>query len=355
MEHLNTPNVLAVALCLFIGVDASAQCTPATSTVTGPVLRGSIGLGGTENRTGIAFNPVAGLYYSVNAGSGTYPVDTYDASYNLVDSIAQGYDYRGAWWNPLTSQFQGNGYSGSGIFVQSLAGGTQHPLGTGSVLLSGPQPDAQACAAFDSDANEIVYYFSGSIYRYSGATNTALGSFVITGLPVPTTSINSTGIAYTGCPGHEYGIYNFVDQRLLFIDKATGAYSGACQLPITAPLRDYMGTAFANDMFWVFDDADFSWHGYNIVATNVGLEESSALASIVLAPNPASDELTVSATGSLDNGSLDIFDATGRLVLSTMLSKGSLRIDVSGLSNGTYHARLLAGTATVQKTFMIAR
>lgn len=354
MQHITTPHLFAVALCLYIGADASAQCTPATSTVDGPVMRGSTGIGGTENRTGIAFNPVAGLYYSVNAGSGTYPVDTYDAAYNLIDSIAQGYDYRGAWWNPLTSQFQGNGYSGSGIFVQTLSG-TLHPTGTGSVLLAGPQPDAQACATFDPDANEIIYYFNGSVYQYSGATNTAIGSFVITGLPVPVTAINSTGLAYTGCPGHEYGIYDYTNQRLLFIDKATGAYNGYCQLPITAPLRDYMGTAYANGMFWLFDDADFSWHGYNIVATNVGLAEASIIPSISLAPNPASDELTISATGAVDHGSVDIFDATGRIVLSTLLSSGSTRIDVSGLFSGTYHARLVAGTATVQKTFVIAR
>ena len=42
-----------------------------------------------------------------------------------------------------------------------------------------------------------------------------------------------------GCPeARRLGVYDYTNRRLLlFVDKQTGAYAGACQLPDDAPQR----------------------------------------------------------------------------------------------------------------------
>ncbi len=314
----------------------------------------STGLGGTDNRSGIAYNPDAQLYYSVNAGIATFPVDTYDAAFNLIDSVLQGYDYRGAWWNPGTSQFEGNGWNGEGIFVQDLQG-NGHPLGSGVVVLASAQPQDQACGALDASANEIVYYFAGSLNRYSRATGLLLGSTPITGLPVPTASINTTSIAYIGCAGYEYGIYDFTNLRLLFIDRATGAYSGFCQLPSDAPARSYLGMAYANDRLWLFELG--AWHGYAIGNGSLGLNDTGVIGAFSLAPNPASDALFVTLEGSVGSTTIDVIDALGREVLSLPWNGawGRAHVDVSGLREGAYRLKLRSQRDAVVRSFVIAR
>ena len=355
MKHMYTSAFIAIFIGSLCAEGAAAQCVPLTSTVTGPVMVASIGMGGTDNRSGIAYNPDAQLYYSVNAGTIGRPMDTYDAAFNLIDSVPQGYDYRGAWWNPGTSHFEGNGYDGSGIFVQDLQLGNGHPLGSGVVELASAQPQEQACGALDAGANEIVYYFAGSLYRYSRASGLLLGSTPITGLPVPTASINTTSIAYIGCAGYEYGIYDFTNRRLLFIDRATGAYSGFCQLPSDAPARSYLGMAYANDRLWLFELG--AWHGYAIGNGGVGLNDTGMIGAFSLGPNPASDDLYVTLEGSVGSTTIDVIDALGREVLSLPWNGawGRAHVDVSGLREGMYHLRLRSQHQAKVHGFVIAR
>ncbi|HRD54644.1 MAG TPA: hypothetical protein PKY96_18550, partial [Flavobacteriales bacterium] len=139
-------------------------------------------VGGTENRSALAYNPLLGLYYSVNAGNADYPLDTYAEDGSLAGTVPSGFDYRGAWWDPGGARLLGNGFASLGIFEQDLQAGTGLPLGTGTVVLSGNQPDVQSIGDLDTDANEIIYYYLGSIHRYSAPTNELLGSYAVTGL-----------------------------------------------------------------------------------------------------------------------------------------------------------------------------
>ena len=289
---------------------------------------------GTNNRSGVVFNPLLGRYYSVNAGSSGYPLETYDEGGTLLNSVASGFDYRGAWWNPALSQFEGNGFDNAGIFVQNIDPVTGYALGTGTVVLNAAQPNAQSVGDLDTDADEIIYYSEGAIHRYARASNVFLGTYPITGLPVPTSSLNSNSVVYTGCPGSEIGVYDHENRRVLFVNKTTGAFSAQCQLPLNAPPRSTFGMSFANGLFWLFDNNQ--WQGYGVTDGSVGIEEE-AISSVSVFPNPTTDLLTVSWEG---NGGppaeVRILDMAGRMVLNTRSVADRLVLDVQGLRPGAY-------------------
>jgi hypothetical protein len=60
---------------------------------------------------------------------------------------------------------------------------------------------------------KVIYYFNGSVYRYSRTTNAFLGSSTLTGIPVPLFNINTTSIVYTGCCGNEIALERLCEQE----------------------------------------------------------------------------------------------------------------------------------------------
>ncbi|MBK8228343.1 MAG: T9SS type A sorting domain-containing protein [Flavobacteriales bacterium] len=324
---------IAIVTCL-LGIPAlsSAQCVPATSTIQSMTLTATPQ---TENRSGLAFNPLLGLYYSVNAGSAGYPIDTYDEAGTLVSTVTSGFDYRGAWWDPIGQRLLGNGYNNLGIFEQDLDPVTGFPLGAGTVVLASSQPDAQSIGDLDPDASEIIYFFNGSIHRFDAATHAALGTTAITGLPVSLASINSNTVMYIGCIGYEYGLYDYANRRVLYVNKATGAYSGSTQLPANAPARSSFGLSYANGKVWLFEQG--AWLGYDL-GFSVGIGDAATQGSLQLWPNPAAGSIAIAADDGRPIAAVRITDLAGRVVLNaaSARSSGPCSLDVSALPNGNY-------------------
>lgn len=239
------------------------QCSFLPNALVGPTLQC---VGGTTFRSGVAYNPNFDLLYSVNSGSSSYNIETFDPQGNPLNSTAQGFDFRGLWWNPTLNSLEGNGYNTNGIFVEDLGGATGYPLGTGTVVFPGMnQPFAHSCGQFDPVNNQILYYYNGAIHRYSRSTGGLLGTTPISGLPVATSNLNTTSIAYTGCPGQEVGVYDYVNRRVYLISLATGAYVATSQLPADAPTPTNQRMSYANDLFWIFNESTLVWHSYEII------------------------------------------------------------------------------------------
>jgi hypothetical protein len=69
--------------------------------------------------------------------------------------------------------------------------------------------------------------------------------------------------------------------------------------------------------------------------SSVGLEnENMDLVGLNISPNPAINELRVTATGEI--GHLAIFDLTGKIVAEYLLKENESIIDVSDLASGSY-------------------
>lgn len=260
-------------ILLLIGITVSQFQYAQTPLPTATLELQLVGTGGTTNRSGIAYNPNQQLYYSVNAGSSGYNIQTFDAVGNLVSTVTQGFDYRGCWWNPNTNTLEGNGYSSTGIWIQNLDASYYPISGSGTVdIPSTSGPNAQSCADYDFDDDQIIYHNSGTIYIHTRATNALVTSFPITGLPVATSNLNYTSVAYTGIPGMELGVYDYINKSFYFISKADGSYQYTCQLPGTAPGQNYLKMGFENEYVWIFDGS-LTWNGYKV------LNQCSATAS----------------------------------------------------------------------------
>ena len=238
----------------------------------GPTLAATAGAN--DNRSAVVFNPEAGLYYSVDAGCKRYPMDTYSADGAFLGTTEQGFDYRGAWWNPATHQLEGNGYLDAGLFAQTLDPSTHQPTGMGTVLMKAAQPTAHSVGAFDPEAKEIIYYHDGSVSRYSRSNNSRRAVRHIKELPTGAGDLNANSIVYTGFVGYEWGVYDHAHRRLLFIDKRTGTCSGYCQLPPSAPARTLFGMSYANGYFWLFDAPNNPgvWRSYRVFPPPVDVE-----------------------------------------------------------------------------------
>ncbi len=72
-----------------------------------------------------------------------------------------------------------------------------------------------------------------------------------------------------------------------------------------------------------------------VVQPCVGIEELSK-GAVKLYPNPASQFLMIDFNPSIINKTVEVYDATGKLVISKTISESLLTLDVSELSNGMY-------------------
>ncbi|MBK9732843.1 MAG: T9SS type A sorting domain-containing protein [Chitinophagaceae bacterium] len=216
------------------------------------------------NASGIAYNPNLDIYYTVIAGNSGFPLETFDPSGASLFQSNTGFDFRGLWWNANTSQLEGNGYYNFGLWSPDL-NANGYALNTGTSIFTGQnQPDAQSCGDYDYCADEIIYYFNGAVYRVNRTTNALLGSFALTGLPVPLSNINTTSIVFTGCSGNEIALEDYVNKNILLFNKTTGAYSGSSQLPANAVTSQSFRLSYANNMIWLYDAYTRTWTSYSI-------------------------------------------------------------------------------------------
>lgn len=216
------------------------------------------------NNSGVGYNPLLNLYYGVRAGNSTFPLETWTATGTPLYQTTAGFDWRGMWWNPTTNQLEGNGYNTSGLWKADL-NGSGYALNTGTSIFSGMnQPDPQSCGDLDPVAYEVLYYFNGSVYRYSRATNAFLGSYPLTGTPTAIGNLNTTTLMYTGCVGKEIALLDYVNKAIYVYNKANGAYAGTSQLPASAVTTNSFRTSWANCRVWLFNLTNYTWNSYKI-------------------------------------------------------------------------------------------
>ena len=110
---------------------------------------------------------------------------------------------------------------------------------------------------------------------------------------------------------------------------------------------------------WEQSEAPGSWMIRPVMQSAVdpyaGVPEQDVNASMMIFPNPASDELRIKTTDGTVR-SIEILDATGRLALSAPHSEGSV-VQLSILSPGIYLVRALDGTgrALAQQRLIVQR
>ncbi|WP_211362150.1 M36 family metallopeptidase [Aequorivita antarctica] len=247
-------------------VDSPSGCGGSGPLATGvATLELVSSAGGSDYRAAVSYNPSADRYYSVNGGNGTYPVDCFDGSTGaIISSIASGFDYRGAWWNPNLNQSEGNGYGSGGLVITDLAGDC--PAGTITPIFPANQPDVHSEGDYDYDNNEVVYYFTGNITQVHRATGTTNAVLPLTNIPAGSSYMGRC-IGYTGVPGFEYALYDNTTLSVHLYDRATGAYAATTTVGITPSISD-SGFSYENGQAWIY--ANSRWSGFTIFGAASG-------------------------------------------------------------------------------------
>lgn len=298
---------------------------------------------GTINRSGLVFNPLKEVYYSVNAGSDSYYVDSYNSVGELLDSVVSGFDFRGAWWNPFLFTFEGNGYNSLGIFSKAIDPFTGVAVAGGSIVAANTQPDAQSIGDMDTAKYEIIYFSAGSVYRYDRLDDQLLGTAVITGLPAGTV-LNSNSVFYTGLEDMEYGVYDYANLKFIFINKL-GEYVSHSQLPATAFPASNFRTSWANKLFWIYDSVLGKWFSYKVYeGFGVGIKEREINDSryIKVFPNPVISETQLDFQNlSSEVIQIRLLNINGKVIKEfSDISSTEITLNLQNESNGIYILQL---------------
>ena len=141
--------------------------------------------------------------------------------------------------------------------------------------------------------------------------------------------------------------------QLIFLDLRTGTNSGSVSL--NSDSNPNLTCIFVDDATAA---AGYGWSidaGSTFVETEVEcatLRVDSVKANIFsVYPNPASQLVTVSSKS--QNATVEIYNVTGRRILSKTLSFGDNRINVSSLKSGVYLARFISDDRTETKKLII--
>lgn len=253
---------IVTLLLLLTTLSASGQCLILANAVAGLIL--DYQSTSVLNCSGVAYNPGLGRYYGVRAGNAGYPMETWASNGAQLYTTTAGFDWRGMWWNHSLNQLEGNGFSTEGIWKCDLDG-AGNAIPSGVRIFSGMfQPDIQSIGDWDYFNNELIYYYNGSIFRYSRATSAFLGSWPITGLPVALSNLNSNSVVFTGCPGKDIGLLDYVNKRIYLVNGQTYAYVGTSQLPGTAATASTFRFSWANGYAWLFNASLGNWYSYRI-------------------------------------------------------------------------------------------
>jgi hypothetical protein len=125
----------------------------------------------------------------------------------------------------------------------------------------------------------------------------------------------------------------------------------------TSELEDIQNLEGGTYQVLVSDQNECSVYSFEIIVeTLVGVFESQ-ISDLVIFPNPVVSQFTIDLTPIHEPFSVEIYDASSRLVFSRQVESGVdlFHVDCSSWSNGIYHIRLLSKALTSSQKILIQR
>ena len=114
----------------------------------------------------------------------------------------------------------------------------------------------------------------------------------------------------------------------------------------TGDSNDYIFNASAGSLSVIYakgSSSNYAYHGGNRGFTTLGVSlgiSENKLLSFEMYPNPVSDVLNIQLPTGTEKAEVGVFDISGRLVTSKIISSNDTSIDVQKLSNGIYLIRV---------------
>jgi len=219
---------------------------------------------GGVNATSVVWSPDKKMWYTVFGGNASFPLEVFDENGKSIRKTSVGFDARGLWWNSNTNQIEGNSFSNHGIIAIELTD-KGFPKGTEIVTQNNEQPADQSCGAFDSEKNEILYFFNDTVYRYNRNTGKYIDRMGLIGMKAPLEHINNNSLIFTGILKKEIGLLDFYEKKIYLFDKSNGQLSETIVLSGKSPTAGMYRFSYANEHFWLYDKSKRIWFGYKII------------------------------------------------------------------------------------------
>ena len=261
-KKIFSKSVLATtaALAFFSGSSAFAATLKSTAT---QVVTLAVGNARTDNQSGMAYDPVSGLYHSGNAGSPIYNGFTWNGSGVLQSSGTQGVDVRGIWYNSNTGSVEANSYNsgapGQGLYTLNLDGSGNF-VDSGTQIRSLPG-SAGVQSVMDYDASRNVLY-SRSLGNTVNVIDYATGAL--------TSSIALAGMT-GGTQSYTIGFMDTLD-ALVTYDQSSGMAQvfdmagtelGSVSVGGISSSTNF-GMTYENGLLFIFDTLENAWNGYDL-------------------------------------------------------------------------------------------
>lgn len=254
---MKTLRLLMIVACIAVTAMYSLKAQPHANPESEMIL--SIVDEGGNNGCAVVFNPEKNLYYTVFAGNSSFPLSVFSANGEPLYSTDAGFDARGLWYNNKTGNLEGNGYGSHGIFAITLDS-KGYPSLTSQIYERDNQPDEQSINCFNEKKKELLGYFKGNISTYKLSSGKPGKTIKV---DVAEDDINSTAMIYTGKKGYDYGLLDYMNNKVLFFNKK-GVLTATTRLPLDQYCESSFNFSFANNRIWIFDTEYREWTGYLI-------------------------------------------------------------------------------------------
>jgi len=145
--------------------------------------------------------------------------------------------------------------------------------------------------------------------------------------------------------GNAISLSGYINLTTTTPDNTTAIFSGTATLYALAKAgKLFVGWADGNvdNPRTVTVSSDTTFTANFATCENTGIEETrSSSAGIQVYPNPANNTLNVQLEKFVNNGTLTMFDMSGKIVLSQAINSNSAKINLSSLTAGNYILRLV--------------
>jgi hypothetical protein len=216
------------------------------------------------NGSGVAYNPIKQLYYTIIAGNTDYPLEVFDGNGNSTFQTSAGVDMRGIWWNAKTNSLEGNSY-GEGSIVSYVMNESSFPDGGAQTVTTARdfQPLEQAVGVYDAKKKAVVYYSDGYVYWYSRSKGT-LAKKLKLDIGANKEDFNNYSIIYTGVKNMELGLLDYNNKVVYLFSAKSGKSTASIILPSNAVTFNAFRFAYANKQVFLYDIDARSWTAYKI-------------------------------------------------------------------------------------------
>ena len=250
----------------------------------------------TAAQTGMAFDPVLGLYYGGNAGATSYNGFTWNESGVQQSVGTQGIDVRGMWYNPNTGNVEVNTFwsaTGSGGLYSVNRGASGEWAGSGVQIRNLPGA-AGLQSVMDYDAGRNVLYSRS-------ASNTVSVINYNTGLQSSTITLSGM---FAGTVLYTIGYMPSLDALVTFsaVDAAAQVFDMSGSLLGSVGLSGFgtvgaFGLAYENGLLFLYDQSAGSWNGFDLTDGDDGVSGDPNDPGVI--PLPAAGWLLLAGLGGL--------------------------------------------------------